>query len=150
MLTPCPNPIVQEDSSGGEAHRFRYRLQAGVVVSLLHALLVAVPVAGVVFAGLLAYLRIGPAKGSDEPIAPPPAPLGTDALLLFAAALPSLRGSVYAERDLRLPMSGAYPTTVAALALRLGIFYASVLLSTRDGSPTSSLAPVCGVAMPSL
>ena len=37
MLTPCPNPIVQEDSSGGEAHRVRYRLQAGVVVSLLHA-----------------------------------------------------------------------------------------------------------------
>ena len=40
------------------------------------AIAVAAPL--LVFAtGLLAYLRFGPAKGPDAPLAPPPAPLGT-------------------------------------------------------------------------
>jgi hypothetical protein len=41
----------------------------------------------VFFSGLGAYLRFGSAKGPDEPLAPPPAPLGMPALALLAAAL---------------------------------------------------------------
>ena len=37
--------------------------------------------------GLFAYLRFGPAKGPDEPIAPRPAPLSTPALSFFSVAL---------------------------------------------------------------
>jgi hypothetical protein len=38
-------------------------------------------------AGLAAYLRFGPAKGTDVPLAPPPPSPGTPALVLLAAAL---------------------------------------------------------------
>ena len=41
----------------------------------------------VLVAGLAVYLRFGPAKGPDEPLAPPPAPLGAPALVLLLPAL---------------------------------------------------------------
>ncbi|HEV8224412.1 MAG TPA: hypothetical protein VGP74_04065, partial [Rubrobacteraceae bacterium] len=47
------------------------------------AIAVAAPLL-VFTAGLVAYLRFGAAKGSDVPLAPPPAPLGTPALALLA------------------------------------------------------------------
>ena len=37
--------------------------------------------------GLWAYLRFGPTKRADEPLAPPPSPLGVLPLMLFSAAL---------------------------------------------------------------
>jgi hypothetical protein len=40
----------------------------------------------VFFVGLGAYLLLGPAKGADEPLATPPAPLGVPALVLLVAA----------------------------------------------------------------
>ena len=40
----------------------------------------------VFFLGLAAYLRFGPAKGSDEPLAPPPASPGLPVLVLLIAA----------------------------------------------------------------
>ena len=53
--------------------------------------------------GLVAYLRFGPAKGADEtPLAPLPAPPGTPALVLLAAALAHALAAFF---DL-LPASG--------------------------------------------
>src|SRR3712207_4287236 len=40
----------------------------------------------VFFSGFAAYLRFGPAKGPSEPLAAPPLPLGTPALVLLIAA----------------------------------------------------------------
>jgi hypothetical protein len=41
----------------------------------------------VLVAGLAVYLRFGPAKGPNEPLAPPPAPVGAPALVLLLPAL---------------------------------------------------------------
>jgi hypothetical protein len=41
----------------------------------------------VLVAGLSVYLRFGPAKGPNEPLAPPHAPLGAPALVLLLPAL---------------------------------------------------------------
>ena len=92
------------------------------------AIAVAAPL--LVFAtGLLAYLRFGPAKGPDTPLAPPPAPLGTPALALLVAALGL---ALVAFFDL---VPGAWAAIlVAPLVLLAGIVH--LLTSPRhDSSP---------------
>ena len=67
-----------------------YLLGTGVTLALA---LISPPI--VFFSGLGAYLRFGPAKGSDEPLAPLPAlPLGTPALALLIPALGLAAGVV--------------------------------------------------------
>jgi hypothetical protein len=69
--------------------------------------------------GLVAYLRFGPAKGADEtPLAPLPAPPGTPALVLLAAALALALAAFF---DL-LPGKRA-EILVAALVLLAGIVH---------------------------
>src|SRR5688500_7240060 len=46
----------------------------------------------VFFSGLAAYLRFGPAKGPDDPLAPLPAPPGVPALVLLIAAFALILG----------------------------------------------------------
>jgi hypothetical protein len=92
------------------------------------AIAVAAPLL-VFTAGLLAYLRFGPAKGPDVPLAPPPAPLGTSALALLVAALGL---ALVAFFDL---VPGAWAAIlVAPLVLLAGIVH--LLTSPRhDSSP---------------
>lgn len=82
-------------------------------------LAVAVAAPLVVFAaGLLAYLRFGPAKAPDTPLAPPPTLPGTPALVLLAAALAL---ALVAFFDL---VPGAWAAIlVAPLVLLAGIFH---------------------------
>ena len=58
------------------------------------AVAIAAPLA-VFFSGLAAYLRFGPAKGSDEPLATPPAPLGSLALVPLVAAFALILGTLF-------------------------------------------------------
>jgi len=82
----------------------------------------------VFFLGLLVYLRFGPAKGSDEPLAPPPASPGVPALVLLGAAFALALGV----------MVGVVPGVwaaflVAPLVLCAGIVH--LLVSRRGNTP---------------
>jgi hypothetical protein len=88
----------------------------------------------VFFSGLAAYLRFGPAKGPDEPLAPPPALLGVPALVLLIAAFALILGILFGV----VPGGWVAPLLVALLVLSVGI--AHLLASPRrDAQPTGNL-----------
>jgi hypothetical protein len=85
----------------------------------------------VFFLGLVAYLRFGPAKGSDEPLVPPSASPGLPALVFLIAAFALILGMLF----------GAVPGVTGVLLVALlvvsgGIAY---LLATpqQDGTRAS-------------
>jgi hypothetical protein len=117
-------------ASADRAERFAYSVGLSVAlvpaVILIPARLVgtgvtlAVAIASplvVFFLGLAAYLRFGPAKGSDEPLAPPPTPLGLLALVLLVAAFGLVLGV----------MAGAAPGTGVLVAIALLVFFAGIV-----------------------
>jgi hypothetical protein len=127
----------------------------GTGVTLVVAL-ISPPV--VFFSGLAAYLRFGQAKGSDEPLAPPPAsPLGAPALALlvpaFGLAVGVMIGAVPGEPVVP-PITAAFVPgprvliLISALVLAAGLL--QLFLSRRvalQGSPeppdeTAGLAPL--------
>ena len=67
---------------------------------------------GVFFLGLVAYLRFGPAKGANEPLAPPPAPPGLPALVPLIAAFALILGTLF----------GVVPGVEGALLIALLVF----------------------------
>ena len=67
---------------------------------------------GVFFLGLVAYLRFGPAKGANEPLAPPPAPPGLPALVPLIAAFALILGTLF----------GVVPGVQGALLIALLVF----------------------------
>jgi hypothetical protein len=79
-------------------------LETGVTL----AVAVAAPLV-VFFSGLAAYLRFGPAKGSDEPLATPPLPLDAPALVLLVAAFGLTLGV----------MAGVVPGALGAIPITL-------------------------------
>src|SRR3712207_551769 len=85
----------------------------------------------VFFAGLLAYVRFGPAKGLDEPLVSGSVPLGMPVLILllpaFGLALWSGFQMVPGQREM-LPVTGL--VTIAVLVLFAGIVY--VVESVRE------------------
>ncbi len=82
----------------------------------------------VFFVGLGGYLWLGPAKGADEPLATPPAPLGVPALVLLVAAFAL---ALVAFFDL---IPGEWSALlVAPLVLFAGIVH--LLVSRRRNAP---------------
>jgi hypothetical protein len=81
--------------------------------------------------GLTAYLRFGPAKGSEEPLATPPAPLGVPALVLlivaFALALGVMVGVVPGVPIEPLVTVVAVPGPEFMLAIALLVFFAGIV-----------------------
>jgi hypothetical protein len=109
-------------------------------------LAVAVVAPLLVFAtGLLAYLRFGPVKGSDAPLAPPPAPLGTPALALLAAALALALGVIIGVLP-RVPIVplitvGVVPEMRVLIAIIVLIVFAGIVHVVESGrEPVSSPA----------
>jgi hypothetical protein len=95
-------------ASADRAERFAYAVALSITLvptaALVQARLMgtgvtlAVAVAAVVIVfllGFVAYLRFGPAKGSDEPLIPPPAPLGITALVPLIAAFALMLGTLF-------------------------------------------------------
>src|SRR5918997_1234813 len=143
-------------ASADRAERFAYSV--GLSVALVPAVILiparlfgtgvtlAVAVASplvVFFLGLAAYLRFGPAKGSDEPLAPPPASPGLPALVLliaaFALALGILLGAV---------PGGWAAVLVAPLALSAGIVH--LLVSRRGYTPRAGVRDPGSPVVPTL
>jgi hypothetical protein len=117
-------------ASADRAERFTYSVALSVAlvpaVILIPARLfgtgvtLAVAIASplvVFFLGLAAYARFGPAKGSDEPLAPPPAPLGLLALVLLVAGFGLALGAV----------AGAMSGTGVLIAIALMVFFAGAV-----------------------
>jgi hypothetical protein len=117
-------------ASADRAERFTY--SAALSVALVPAVILiparlfgtgvtlAVAIASplvVFFLGLAAYARFGPAKGSDEPLAPPPAPLGLLALVLLVAGFGLALGAV----------AGAMSGTGVLIAIALMVFFAGAV-----------------------
>ena len=95
-------------ASADRAERFAYAVALSITLvptaALVQARLLgtgvtlAVAVAAVVIVfllGFVAYLRFGPAKGSDEPLIPPPASLGITALVPLIAAFALILGTLF-------------------------------------------------------
>jgi hypothetical protein len=87
--------------------------------------------------GLAAYLRFGPAKGSDEPLAPPPASPGVPALALLIAALALASGIL-----LGVVPGGWAAFLVAPLVLSAGI--AHLLVTRRGDTPQAGIRDAAG------
>jgi hypothetical protein len=117
-------------ASADRAERFTYSVALSVAlvpaVILIPARLfgtgvtLAVAIASplvVFFLGLAAYARFGPAKGSDEPLAPPPAPLGLLALVLLVAGFGLALGAE----------AGAVSGTGVLIAIALMVFFAGAV-----------------------
>ena len=117
-------------ASADRAERFTYSVALSVAlvpaVILIPARLfgtgvtLAVAIASplvVFFLGLAAYARFGPAKGSDEPLAPPPAPLGLLTLVLLVAGFGLALGAV----------AGAVSGTGVLIAIALMVFFAGAV-----------------------
>nr|MDQ5812918.1 hypothetical protein [Actinomycetota bacterium] len=83
-------------------------LETGVTL----AVAVAAPLV-VFFSGLAAYVRFGPAKGSDEPLATPPLPLDAPALVPLIAAFALILGTLFGVVSGAL---GAIPITLLILS----------------------------------
>ena len=85
----------------------------------------------VFFLGLAAYLGFGPAKGSDEPLAPPPIPLGVPALLLLTVAFGLALGvvvGVIPGVPVKPPITiKVVPDTTVVLAITLLVFFAALV-----------------------
>ncbi len=86
----------------------------------------------VFFSGLAAYLRFGPAKGLEEPLAPPPAPLqGVSAQVLLIAAFALALGVVIGAVPgvaIEPPVTvGVVPNMRVLLAIVLLVFFAGVV-----------------------
>jgi hypothetical protein len=92
------------------------------------AIAVAAPLL-VFTAGLVAYLRFGAAKGSDVPLAPPPAPLGTPALALLAAALSLAFGVVIGV----LPGVPIVPLITVGVVPEMGVLISIIILIVFAG-----------------
>jgi hypothetical protein len=94
------------------------------------AVAVAAPLV-VFFSGLAAYLRFGPAKGSSEPLAPPPTPLGPPALVLLVAAfgltLGVMAGVVPGVRMRFAVTVGVLPGMGVLIAIALLVFFAGIV-----------------------
>ena len=75
-------------------------------------------------AGLAAYLRFGPAKGPDEPVAPLPPSLGTPALSLLVGALALALGVVFGV----LPRVPIVPLTTVGFVPEMGVMIAILVL----------------------
>ena len=95
-------------ASADRAEKFAYAVALSITLvptaALVQARLMgtgvtlAVAVAAVVIVfllGFVAYLRFGPAKGSDEPLIPTPAPLGITALVPLIAAFALMLGTLF-------------------------------------------------------
>jgi hypothetical protein len=107
-------------------------LQTGVTL----AVAIASPLV-VFFLGLVAYVRFGPAKRVEEPLAPPPALLGVLALGLLVAAFALALGVMVGV----VPGGWVAPLLVALLVLSGGI--ACLLASPRrDASGPGPGSPV--------
>ena len=92
------------------------------------AIAVAAPLC--VFAtGLVAYLRFGAAKGSDGPLAPPPAPLGTPALALLAAALALALGVIIGA----VPGVPIVPLITVGVVPEMGVLISIIILIVFAG-----------------
>ena len=96
----------------------------------------------VFFAGLLAYLRFGSAKGPDEPLVPGSNPPGMPALILLlpAFALALWIGSQMVPGQLYL-LPATLMATTAVLVLAAGIVYLVVSLgepSVQESSPAEA------------
>jgi hypothetical protein len=117
-------------ASADRAERFAYSVGLSLAlvpaVSLIPARLfgtgvtLAVAIASpllVFFLGLAAYLRFGPAKGPDEPIAPPPTPFGSLALVLLIAAFGLTLGV----------QTGAVRGTTILIAIALLVLFAGIV-----------------------
>jgi hypothetical protein len=112
-------------ASADRAERFAYSVALSLTLvptaALVQARLLgtgvtlAVAVASplvVFFLGLVAYLRFGPAKGANEPLAPPPAPPGLPALVPLIAAFALILGTLF----------GVVPGVQGALLIALLVF----------------------------
>ncbi len=105
-------------------------------------LAVAVASPLVVFlAGLAAYLWFGAAKGSDEPLAPPPAPSGAPVLVLLIAAFALASGTLFGVAP-----GAPVGLLVAPLVLSAGIVY--LLTSARRDTPRASEQPAGSLDLP--
>ncbi len=85
--------------------------------------------------GLAAYLRLGPAKGLDEPIAPSPVPLGVPALLLLIAGFGLALGVAV----------GVVPNMRVLLTIALLVFFAGIVHlveSPREPTPQPRERPI--------
>src|SRR3712207_7989318 len=86
----------------------------------------------VFFLGLAVYLRFGPAKGSGEPLAPPPASPGLPTLVPLVAAFALASGILL----------GAVPARWAAFLVAPLVFAAGILhllTSRRRNTPRASI-----------
>ena len=105
-------------------------------------LAVAAPSAAVVFfAGLLAYLRFGPAKGGYEPGPSGPVPLGVPVL---AVLVPALGLALWAGLRMRPGQLYGLPAkalaTVALLVVVAGVVYAVSLTKSVAREPSDEVA----------
>jgi hypothetical protein len=98
----------------------------GVGITLAAA--VAAPLL-VFSAGLVAYLRFGPAKGSDDPIAPLPPSPRTLTLLLLAAALALALGVIAGV----LPRVQIIPLVTVGIVPAMGVLIAILVLISFAG-----------------
>jgi uncharacterized membrane protein YjdF len=97
----------------------------------------------VFFLGLALYLRFGPAKGSDEPLAPPPASPGLPALVLLTAAFALALGIL-----LGLVPGGWTAFLVAPLVFAAGIVH--LLVSRRRNTPRAAARDPRSPVVPTL
>jgi hypothetical protein len=97
----------------------------------------------VFFLGLALYLRFGPAKGSDEPLAPPPASPGLPALVLLTAAFALALGIL-----LGLVSGGWAAFLVAALVFAAGIVH--LLVPRRRNTPRAAARDPRSPVVPTL
>jgi len=125
-----------------------YLLDAGVTLAVA---LISPPV--VFLSGLAAYLRFGPAKGSDEPVAPSPAsPLGAPALALLAVAFGLATGVMIGAVPGKLvvpPITGSIVPGPRVLALICALVIAAGLLQlflSRRAASQASLESADGTA----
>jgi hypothetical protein len=135
-------------SSTDRAERFAYAVALSVAlvptVILIPARLagtgvtLAVAVASplvVFFMGLAAYLRFGPAKGSDEPLAPPPLPLSSLALVLLVTAFGLALGVI----------AGVVAGIWVLIAIALLVFFAVIVhLVEPRRAPTPQIERLAG------